>query len=334
MRRPLVGALAVVRLVMAAVIAAAPTPLGSLARYLYERAPVSTVYQPTPPVAPDDAYTLLHAELVRLNELDRELTLRVAGNHICTGCGFRSRVTFFSLPPEGILHAGLPPSAAITLPAGAEFVSADLRLPVAGEIFVYPFDRYVLRLGVALEHLPPPGEAGGAVTLSAAQAEDELFVSLEAQLPQLEVVTTGRAGGELGYEVLGADRPGYPEFIALDPIALERPAYVKVQVVLVVALVAAGALYTTWLDPFGSSLANASRIALGVWGVRALMLGSLPPHATAVDAVLALAILLVLGSLTVRAVQDLRTRAGLWARPAGLPAGAPAARRPGGRRGP
>jgi hypothetical protein len=158
------------------------------------------------------------------------------------------------------------------------------------------------------------------VTLSAAQTEDELFVTLEARLPQLEVVAAGRSGSERGYEVLGADRPGHPELIALDPLALERPAYVKVQVVLVVALVAAGALYTTWLDPFGSSLGNASRVALGVWGVRALMLGSLPPHATAVDAVLALAILLVLGSLAVRAVHDLRTRAGQWARSAGLPA--------------
>ena len=95
-------------------------------------------------------------------------------------------------------------------------------------------------------------------------------------------------------------------------------------VVLVAALVAAGAAYAAALRPLPELLANAGGLLVGVWGVRALLLGPLPPYSTAVDVGLSLVIFLLLGALTVRALYHLHARAGLRVLP-----GARARRGPG-----
>ena len=92
---------------------------------------------------------------------------------------------------------------------------------------------------------------------------------------------------------------------------LDRPQYLRVLVVLVAALVAAGSAYAAALRPLPELLANTGGLLVGVWGVRALLLGPLPPYSTAVDVVLTLVIFLLLGALTVRALYHLHARAGL-----------------------
>jgi hypothetical protein len=295
-----------------AVAVLATVAVGSLGRYLYERTLAQRVYRLVPPATPADSYTRLHVEIARLDELDRQVTLRIAGNHICDGCGFQTRVVFTALRRGATEREGLPPEAAITFPAGSEAVSADLRLPMTGDLIAYPFDRYSMRLGLSLERLVPTDEPGGTsppVVLTPAQATGRLFVTLEEQVPQVDLVLLAPvAEGAGGAAPAQAGRPAY---LSVTDVALERPAYLKVQLLLVVALVAAGAVYVAWLQPVGDVLARVGTLVLGVWGIRSLLLGSLPPYATAVDAVLTLVILTVLSALVVRALYRVHDRAGL-----------------------
>jgi hypothetical protein len=311
------------------VVVLAPVAAGSLARYLYQRTRTGRVYQLTPPGAPADSYTRLHVEILRLDELGRQVTLRVAGNHICDDCGFGMRVVFFGLESAGAEREGLPPHAAITLPAASDHVTTDLQLPIEGDLVAYPFDRYGLRLGLVLERLPPPAAPNGPsvpVAFSPAQAVGRLFVTLEEQVPQVDLVLLTpeepAGGGAAPAE------PGQPEYLTVHGISLERPAYLKVEVVLLVALVAAGAVYAVWLQQPSDVLTRVGGLVLGVWGIRSLLLGSLPPYATAVDAVLTLVILTVLSALTLRVLYHLHDRGGLRLLPGRRgPQGTPAAPR-------
>jgi hypothetical protein len=311
---------ALVLLLTAAAVAAAPVALVSLGRYLYGRTLGAAVYRLTPAGAvPAPAHTRLHVEVVRLDELARQVTLRVSGNHVCEGCGHQARVVFVALPPQDGPREGLPPAAAVTLPAASDRVTADLQLPVRGDLIAYPFDRYTLRLGLALERLPPapagaPGDAGpvAPVAVPPEEAVAHVFVTLEELAPQLDVAALRplEAGG-MRAEPPAPTGPGPPAYLSVTDLALDRPVYLRVQVVLVVALVAAGAAYAVALRPFADQFANAGGLLVGVWGIRSLLLGTLPPYATAVDGVLTAVLLLLLEAVAVRALYHLHDRAGL-----------------------
>jgi hypothetical protein len=293
---------------VASVAVLAPVAVGSLGQYLFHRTLANRVHTLTPPATPVEPYTRLHVEILSLDELGRQVTLRVAGNHICDGCGYQTRVVFTALRSVGTEREGLPPQAAISLPAASDQVTTDLRLPIEGDLIAYPFDRYGLRLGLGLQRLLPPTEPNGPSipeTLAPAEATGRLFVTLEEQVPQVDIVllTPAAPAGALG--------PAQPAYLAVNDIALERPAYLKVEVVLLVALVAAGAVYAVWVQPLVDVLTKVGGLVLSVWGIRSLLLGPLPPYATTVDAVLTLVILTVLSALTLRALYFLHDRGGL-----------------------
>lgn len=293
---------------VAAVAVLAPMAVGSLGQYLFRRTLANRVHALTPPAPPAETYTRLHVEILTLDELGRQVTLRVAGNHICDGCGYQTRVVFTALRSAGAEREGLPPQAAISLPAASDQVTTDLRLPIEGDLIAYPFDRYSLRLGLGLQRLTPPTEPNGSSapeSLTPAQATGRLFVTLEEQVPQVDVVLLAPE------PPAGAPGPEQQGYLAVDELVLARPGYLQVEVVLLVALVAVGAVYAAWLQPLVDVLTKVGGLVLSVWGIRSLLLGPLPPYATAVDAVLTLVILTVLSALTLRALYFLHDREGL-----------------------
>jgi hypothetical protein len=328
---------ALVLLVAAAVVAVMPVAVASLADYLYRRTLGDEVYRLTPAeAAPAPTHTRLHVEVVGLDELARRVTLRVTGDRVCADCDHQDRVVFVALRPDdarGAPREGLPPAAAVTLPAGSDRVAAELTLPVSGDLMAYPFDRYTLRLGLVLERLPAGAAGapapGAPAPVPAAEAAGSLFVSLEEHVPKVDIAAVRPVeAAEVRAEPAAPPGPGQPAYLAVTDLVLDRPLYLRAQVVLVVALVAAGAGYAAALRPVAEQLSNAGGLLLGVWGVRALLLGALPPHTTAVDAVLTLVIFVLLAAVTVRVLYHLHDRAGLRVLPgprrAAPPAGAPA----------
>src|SRR5262249_24926034 len=122
------------------------------------------------------AHSRLELTVVGLDPFGQRATLRVAGSQLCRPeCASTTQVVFFSLPPAGEPTTGMPPSAAITLPANSTVVSKELELPVYGYPVRYPFDTYRLVLGTAVLR----GQADGAlVPVSATEAVDNVTLSL------------------------------------------------------------------------------------------------------------------------------------------------------------
>src|SRR5262249_1722727 len=83
-------------------------------------------------------------------------------------------------------------------------------------------------------------------------------------------------------------------------VTFARPVYLKVLTVLLVVLVSAAAAYAVLLRPLDQLIINSGALILGVWGIRAVLLGTSFPGVTAVDLALSLVILFLLVAITVR----------------------------------
>src|SRR5262245_4038756 len=90
----------------------------------------------------DTNYTRLHLAVIAIDELQLVATIRVSGHHRCTGCAFSHRLRLVAIAEDDAAADGLPPSAAITLPAQDIAVSQTVQLPLRGHPIHYPFDRY------------------------------------------------------------------------------------------------------------------------------------------------------------------------------------------------
>lgn len=260
----------------------------------------------TPPgVEAADSYTYVRLDVLSIDDVNGIADLRVSGNHICSGCGRRERITFYSISnTEGGPQAnGVPPAVAVTLPATADTLTQSVQLPIHGNLIAYPFDRHRLWLGVTMERL----NANGSVeTLSPTEAHSHLVLQLRNGAARMDMAAPRPLSAE-------SVQPGRARVPYADVFALEfnRPAYLQFIVPVTIALVTAAAFYAVALRPFNELIINSGALVLGVWGIRSLLLGSYPPNTTTVDGVLTLLIVLVLIVISARALRHMHDQAGL-----------------------
>ena len=260
-----------------------------------------------------DSYSRVHVDLVHADEVRHELTLRVSGNHICTyvepglarfQCRNQDVLTFYSVPDGLRRQEGIPPQARFELPADGSAVERELKLKFTGNPMSYPFDQYHLRLGILMERIFPDDRV---VPLTEAEARGHLFVTMDEQMPRVKVLPPLR----LDPMTLRPQRSNLQYTYGAE-VRFERPIYLKVLVVLLLLLITATAAFAVLLRPFRELLLNAGTSVLGVWGVRALLLGNnFPSDVTVVDALLTSVVLFLLGVIAVRAFDYLHDRAGL-----------------------
>jgi len=106
---------------------------------------------------------------------------------------------------------------------------------------------------------------------------------------------------------LAASGDQVPYMVTADMV-FSRPLYLQVLTVLLVLLVTAAAAYAVFLRPLDEIVINLGALVLGVWGIRAILLGTSVPGFTAVDLALAVVILVLLIAITTRALLYLWTR--------------------------
>ena len=94
-------------------------------------------------------------------------------------------------------------------------------------------------------------------------------------------------------------------------MTFSRPLYLKVLTVLLVLLVTAAAAYAVFLRPLSDLVVNSGALVLGVWGIRAVLLGAAVPGITAVNLALSVVILFLLLAFTARTVLYLHARSGI-----------------------
>ena len=87
--------------------------------------------------------------LVDLDEGSGQITIAVSGNRNCAGTCPTLTMTLTALDDAVEQRRGLPPSATLTLAPADRVFSQSVQLPVRGQPSRYPFDDYLLWLGVA-----------------------------------------------------------------------------------------------------------------------------------------------------------------------------------------
>lgn len=239
----------------------------------------------------------LLVEVTKLDEVGREVTLRLSGYFLCGSCAYQEQLTLYSIPTRRPGIEGVPPSKTIKLPSGGQTIAEEVTLPLYGSLFRYPFDSYPLTLGISAERVRPSGELTAEPP---SEGRAHLTLALRNEAPRVNMQPPG-SRDLADAPVSGVKR----EYLAVYDLTFERPGYLKIVVPLVVLLIAAAAALAVLLRPFDQLVLNSGALVLGVWGIRGLVLGGFPPNVTAVDQVLTGVIVFMLGAIAVRALTHL-----------------------------
>jgi len=243
-------------------------------------------------------YSQLQVSLLGLDEWSGLATLQVVGTYICSvPCDRDARLLFVSIPTDDPSARGLPPSASIVYPPDGMETTQKIELPVSGDSLRYPFDQYRLRLGVIMERLFPDKSIQ---VLSPEDAKGHIFLTLRAHIPSTNV-RQPKAIDPGSVRPVGTNY----QYVYVEDLTIERPLYLQVLTVLLVALVSAAAAYAVFMRPLDQLVLNAGGLVLGIWGIRAILLGTAVSGVTAVDLSLSVVILFLLAAITARALQSL-----------------------------
>jgi hypothetical protein len=248
-----------------------------------------------PPAALAPAHSRLHLAVTRIDEIQLLASLRVSGHHTCGGGRpWRDRLVLVSVGTSDDGAEGLPPSASILLPDTSEAVSETVQLPISGAPIRYPFDRYRLVLGVALQRVYPDGHVA---TLTRDETSRDLQLTIQEQLSRPSMSAPVPVDpGDL--------RPfGSPvTYAVVYALAFEQPRYLKTLAVLLVLLIAAATASAVFLRSLEDLLTNSGTLVLSVWGVRAILTPGNIFYLTAIDLALSMVLLFLLSGITVKAL--------------------------------
>jgi len=102
----------------------------------------------TQALAESESY--FNIEAIDLDEDVGSITLAISGHRICPDDGCSTLTfTLVSLEDDADVRRALPPSATMTLTPDQAIFSQTVQLPVRGQPGLYPFDDYLLWLGLA-----------------------------------------------------------------------------------------------------------------------------------------------------------------------------------------
>jgi hypothetical protein len=282
------------------------------------RAQENPLYYATDRAAASDAAYRLYLDLTRLNDGDGTISLQATAQRRCQPtCPDVVQLTLLTIvSPIGDPTEWLPVSHALTFPAGRDAVSAPVSVPVYGDPLRYPFDHW--SFGVIV--IPQQQRADGV--LEPAEGGDQLAISLQSRIPRLVMTPDPDRASAIAIAAVLLDVPPDQVPPSLAIFVLERPLYLQVLTVLLVLLVTAAAAYAVFLRPLDQLVINAGALILGIWGVRAILLGTELTVLTVVDLVLMSVILFLLVMITARVLWLVEPRSGLrllrlpWHRPA------------------
>jgi hypothetical protein len=234
-------------------------------------------------------------DLISMDEWLGTVTVRVTAQQECAGpCRWRDRYRFVSIWGDEFQPSDRPTVEQVTVPESSRVVTTTFQLPIAGDPLRYPFDRYAMALGVILDRLYPDGREE---SLTLADAADYVTIWATTRIPRINVGQLAAPSPDDPTVQTAASRQPY---LFVDVVRFSRPLYLQVLTVCLVLLVTAAAAYAVFLRPLDQLIINAGALILGVWGVRAILLGTTVPGLTAVDLALWTVILFLLVAITVR----------------------------------
>ena len=234
-------------------------------------------------------------DLISMDEWLGTVTVRVTAQQECAGpCRWRDRYRFISIWGDEFQPSDRPTVELVTVPESPRVVTTTFPLPIAGDPLRYPFDHYAMALGIVMDRLYSDGREE---SLTLAEAADYVTIWATTRIPRIDVAPlTAPSLDDPSVQAAQGRQP----YLFVDVVRFSRPPYLQVLTVCLVLLVTAAAAYAVFLRPLDQLIINAGALILGVWGIRAILLGTTVPGLTAVDLALWSVILFLLVAITVR----------------------------------
>jgi hypothetical protein len=302
-------ALAHVLLVILAVIIALPLAVGSMATTLTDRQ-ARTLYDfpAGTPTAEDAASALANGETflniaaIDIDEAEGSVTIGIHGHRRCDGACPPMTLTLYSVEDDADVRRALPPSATLTLQPDDDVFTQTVQLPIRGQPSQYPFDDYVLWLGLT----GTVTENGVRAPLTPESLHGRVIITTQNQLRDFLMAPPAAIDPDRVHAITD---PG--EFIGVQEMRVTRPFYLEVLTLLLVVLIAASAIMAVLMRDMTDLLLGMGSLILGIWGVRSVLVPRMMQVVTSVDLALSIIILFVLLGLTVRAAQHFRVHSEL-----------------------
>lgn len=292
-----VVAIAALAALLAGLVVVLPTGVRDILSDVREQSP--RVYKLTPAsVAEQPTRSRLHIAILNVDQWGGTVTIRVGGTHVCdTPCPWQDQFLFVAAQRSQFGIEGLPAFATVTLPPTATEVTQEITLPINGYPLRYPFDTYELELGVIMQRIPADGVA---VSLTNAEAQGHLFMSMASHVPALDM------NAPVAIDPTTVDIPNSPyEYTNLQLMTFGRPSYQQALAVLLLLLIAVATVYSVFTRSVTELVTGIGSFVLTIWGVRSIIVGFTTPGITGVDLALSVVILFFLVAIVLRLLHHL-----------------------------
>lgn len=247
---------------------------------------------PETAAAAEQEATYVNLGMVDLDDSTGLLTLAVSGNRLCGDACPALDLTFLALDDDADQRRGLPPSATLSLAPDDVIFSQTVQLPLRGQPSLYPFDTYQVWLGLGGVATMPDGTT---MELRPENLSGRAVVTLQNRIPDMIMDTPTPISPDAA--TAAADPIGY---LAVQALTFERPAYLKVLAVVLVALIAVSASMALFTREVNDLALGIGGLILGVWGIRSILMPQGVSTVTAIDLALSWLILLLLLGLALR----------------------------------
>ena len=239
---------------------------------------------------------------INIDEGAGTVTLAVSGQRACTATCPTMKFHLVSLDDDADIRRALPPSVPMTVESSDQLFSATAELPLRGQPSKYPFDDYVLWLGIYGTRT----DDGVTKPLTEDNIRGHAFLTVQNQLRDF----TMRTPTEINPDRAQANTDVF-DFFGVQELRFERPIHMKILTVLLLLLITVSALTAVAMRDVRDLIVGVGSLVIGIWGVRSILVPQPIPVVTSVDLALSVVILFVLLGLVLRTAQHLQRTAEL-----------------------
>jgi len=190
----------------------------------------------------------------------------------------------------------------MTLTPDQEIFSQTVQLPVRGQPSQYPFDDYLLWLGVSGTVV----EGGKKIDLTPELLATRALITTQNQLRDFLMVPPVEIDPA---RVTAMTDP--QDFVGVQELRFGRPVHQEILAVLLILLIAVSAIMAVAMRNMTDLIVGIGSLILGIWGVRSVLVPSSLSVVTSIDLALSVIILFVLLGLSMRAALTFRKQSEL-----------------------
>lgn len=291
-------------LLLVIVVAALPVAFQSMGALLFDRQARTLYAFPSgQPATEQDAEAVASSEsffniaAIDLDEAQGNITLAISGHRNCGDDCTPLNMTLFSLENNASVRRALPPSAPLNSDEKDAIFSQTVQLPISGQPSQFPFDDYVLWLGLS----GTVTANGEEVPLTERLVEGKAVFTVQNQLRDFIMEPP------VQIDVANVRSLTDPfDFMGVQELRFKRPIHQGILAVLLVTLIAVSAIMAVSMRDVSDLIFGIGSLVLGIWGVRSVLVPSGTSVITSIDLALSLVILMVLLGLSLRAAGHFR----------------------------